>query len=79
MVASLFVFLPAVQPAARSNRGVGSAGDFCFLAMVTSFSLPLMIENTAPTKILMHKNVHIYFSLMTLLSEQTLSTGQSFK
>ena len=36
--------------------------------------MTLMIENTAPTKILKHKNVHIYFSLMTLLSEQTLST-----
>ena len=31
-------------------------------------------KTLAPTKILKHKNVHIYFSLMTLLSEQTLST-----
>ena len=38
--------------------------------MVTDFD----DKTLAPTKILKHKNVHIYFSLMTLLSEQTLST-----
>ena len=27
------------QPQAESNRGVGSGSDFCFLAMVSSFSL----------------------------------------
>ena len=31
-------------------------------------------KTLAPTKFLKHKNVYIYFSLMTLLSEQTLST-----
>ena len=38
--------------------------------MVTDFD----DKTLAPTKILKHKNVHIYVSLITLLSEQTLST-----